>query len=142
MERRRQQPSLQGPGVGAAAAPLSRPPSTAQGPPPALATWLASAAPRPVISAGAVLEGGRGQGWGIFSGVPGPDFDLPEGSDILLAAPLDLTLLAAHSGPDEGIRNIAACAPAYDAAPATGTRNGNPIADCFGITAYNSGSDS
>ncbi|GFH16087.1 hypothetical protein HaLaN_12439 [Haematococcus lacustris] len=47
----------------------------------------------------------------VFSGVPGPDFDLPEGSDILLAAPLDLTLLAAHSGPDEGIRNIAACAP-------------------------------
>ncbi|KAJ9507750.1 hypothetical protein QJQ45_019335 [Haematococcus lacustris] len=95
----------------------------------------------------------------VFSGVPGPDFDLPEGSDILLAAPLDLTLLAAHSGPDEGIRNIAACAPdlqlrwdqptewacghsisAYDAAPATGTRNGNPIADCFGITAYKSGS--
>ncbi|KAL6765416.1 hypothetical protein V8C86DRAFT_797444 [Haematococcus lacustris] len=47
-----------------------------QGPPPALATWLASAAPRPVISAGAVLEGGRGQGWG--SGVPPmPDPRLP-----------------------------------------------------------------
>ncbi|GLC38305.1 hypothetical protein PLESTB_001750200 [Pleodorina starrii] len=92
---------------------------------------------------------------GTLCGKQGADGEPPE-ANLHLSKP-NTTIVASHSGPDTGVavyKQFAADLPAtwdnpvewaygisvsmYDLGP-TGRRNGEPVADCFGILAYPEG---
>ncbi|GFR43516.1 hypothetical protein Agub_g4609, partial [Astrephomene gubernaculifera] len=92
---------------------------------------------------------------GTLCGKQGADGEPPE-ANLHLSKP-DLTVVASHSGPDTGVAVYKQFTPdlqvswedpldwaygisvsMYDLGP-TGRRNGEPVADCFGILAYPEG---